>query len=72
MEEEEEEEEKGILQSLLTPLPYPSPLLLRHLVLLFTCGRRPAGLLVNLVVVVGGNNFYTWAFERAHVWSIKN
>ena len=35
----------------------------------FTCGRRPAGLLATLVVVVvvvvvvggGGNNFYTWA-----------
>ncbi len=38
---------------------------------LFTCGRRPAGLLVTPVVVVvvgGGNNFYTWAFQRAHVW----
>ncbi len=37
----------------------------------FTCGRRPAGLLVTLVVVVvggGGNNFYTWAFQSAHVW----
>ncbi len=31
---------------------------------LFTCGRRPAGLLVTRVVVVagGGDNFYTWAF----------
>ncbi len=34
----------------------------------FTCGRRPAGLLVTLIVVVDddvvvwGNNFYTWAF----------
>ncbi len=42
--------------------------------ILFTCGRRPAGLLVTLVVVVGGggNNFYTWAFQRAHVWLWKN
>ena len=49
---------------------------------LFTCGRRPAGLLATLVVVVvvvavvvvfvgGGNNFYTWAFQRAHVWPRK-
>ncbi len=44
---------------------------------IFTCGRRPAGLLATLVVVVVvvivvvvvvGNNFYTWAFQTAHVW----
>ncbi len=42
--------------------------------LVFTCGRWPAGLLATLVVVVvvvvvvsvvGGDNFYTWAFPRA-------
>ncbi len=43
-----------------TPL-YDSP----STPLIFTCGRRPAGLLVTLVVVVvvvvgGKNNFYTW------------
>ncbi len=39
---------------------------------LITCGRRPAGLLVTrVVVVVVGGNFYTWAFQRAHVWFLK-
>ncbi len=41
-------------------------------VTIFTCILRPAGLLVTLVVVVvvggRGNNFYTLAFQRAHVW----
>ncbi len=24
------------------------------------------------LLLLGGNNFYTWAFRRAHVWSKKN
>ena len=49
---------------------------------LFTCGRRPAGLLATLVVVVvvvvviiivwGGNNFYTWALPETMYGFEKN
>ncbi len=36
---------------------------------LLTFGRRPAGQLVVVVVVLGGaKNFYSWAFQIAQVW----